>query len=226
MVIAIKLVFISDIHSNLEALQEVMNKIQEIKPSEIFCLGDICGYGANPLETISIIKRIPCVMGNHEFAVTTGDVSWFNAFAAEAIEWTRKNITLEEMKFLSNLKHRLIVNIDGLNLYLVHGSPDDPLFTYIYEKDADVVKNLDCDVLVVGHTHIPFVKSVGKKIVINAGSVGQPRDGDPRSSFVVLDTETLEAEIVRVNYNVEEAAQKIIKAGLPKFLAERLYKGV
>jgi len=221
-----KIVFISDIHSNLEALQAVMEEIKKISPREVFCLGDLCGYGADPTAVINSLKSMPCLMGNHDFATVVGDTSWFNPYAAEAIEWTRSRLSSEELTFLSNLKHRFLIKSYGLKIYMVHGSPEDPLYGYVYEEDADVVKNLDCDVLVLGHTHIPFVKKVGEKLVINAGSVGQPRDRDPRSSFAVLETESIKPEIVRVEYDVATAARKIVEAGLPKILAERLHEGM
>lgn len=220
------LAFISDVHSNLEALQAVMEAIKEIQPKEVFCLGDLCGYGADPVPVIQRLKSLPCLMGNHDFAVVIRDTSWFNPYAAEAIEWTYKRLEEEELKFLSNLKHRLLTSSYGFKLYMVHGSPEDPLYGYTYENDAELVKDIDCDVLVLGHTHIPFVKKVGAKLVINAGSVGQPRDGNPKASFAVLDTDSLKAEVVRVDYDIDKAAKKIIDAGLPPILAERLKAGV
>ncbi len=223
-----KLVFISDIHSNLEALQAVLKEIERISPKEVYCIGDLCGYGANPKEVVRMVRElnVPCLMGNHDFAVASGDTSWFNPYAAEAIEWTRKQLNEEDLSFLSNLKLRMLITVSGIKVLMVHGSPKDYLFDYLYEPDEETIRNLECDVLVVGHTHVPFIKRVGKKIVLNAGSVGQPRDGDPRASFVVFDTDSENAEIVRVEYDIDKAAQKIINAHLPRILAERLYAGV
>lgn len=222
------LVFISDIHSNLEALKAVLKEVEKIVPREVYCIGDLCGYGADPVEVIKTVRslNIPCLMGNHDFAVATGDVSWFNPYAAEAIEWSRKQLSEEELSFLSNLKLRMLVSVSGIKVLMVHGSPKDYLYDYLYEPEEETVEGLECDILVVGHTHIPFVEHVGEKIVLNAGSVGQPRDGDPRASFVTFDTETKKAEIVRVGYDIGKAAKKIIDAGLPRILAERLYAGV
>jgi putative phosphoesterase len=223
-----KLVFISDIHSNLEALEAVLKEIEKIGPREVYCIGDLCGYGANPKEVIRTVRElnIPCSMGNHDFAIATGDTSWFNPYAAEAIEWTRKQLNEEELSFLSNLKLRMLVTVSGIKILMVHGSPKDYLYDYLYEPDQETVRNVECEVLVVGHTHIPFIREVGDKIVLNAGSVGQPRDGDPRASFVVFDVDSKKAEIVRVEYDIDKAAQKIINSGLPRILAERLYEGV
>jgi len=223
-----KLVFISDIHSNLEALKAVLKEIEKISPREVYCIGDLCGYGANPKEVIEAIRslNIPCLMGNHDFAVATGDTSWFNPYAAEAIEWTRKQLNEEELSFLSNLKLRMLITVSGIKVLMVHGSPKDYLYDYLYEPDEETVRELESDLLVVGHTHIPFIKKFGEKLVLNAGSVGQPRDRDPRASFVVFDTDIREAEIVRVEYDIGTAAKKIMDAGLPRVLAERLYEGV
>ena len=218
--------FISDVHANIEALQAVMDKIRELQPKEIFCLGDLCGYGADPVAVIRSLRGTTCLMGNHDFASVVKDTSWFNPYAAKAIEWTAEQLGEEEINFLSRLKHRLLTSSYGFKLYMVHGSPEDPLYGYTFEKDADIVKRVDCDVLALGHTHIPFVKKVGGKLVINAGSVGQPRDGNPKASFAILDTDTMRAKIVRVAYDVERASQKIIDAGLPSILAERLKEGV
>lgn len=225
-----KVAFISDVHANLEALQTVMRKIKKINPKKIYCIGDLCGYGADPNAVIEIIKKrnIPCVKGNHESAVTTGDTSWFNPVAAQAIEWTIEHLHEEDFRFLSNLKDRFIVRIENYKAYMVHGSPRDFLWGYLHEEDVngDFVKEFDADILVIGHTHIPFIKKIKDKLVINCGAVGQPRDGINKASFAVFDTEKFAAEIVRVDYDIKYAAEKIIKAGLPSFLAQRLFLGV
>jgi putative phosphoesterase len=222
-----KLVFISDVHSNLEALEAVLREVEKINPREVYCIGDLCGYGANPEEVINRIRssNIPCLMGDYDFAVATGDTSLLND-AIETIEWTRKQLNEEALSFLSNLKLRMLVTVSGIKVFMVHASPKDYLHNCLHEVKEEMLKELGCDVLVVGHTHIPFIKRFGDKFVLNVGSVGQPRDKDPRASFAILDTETRRAEIVRVKYDVEKASKKIINAGLPKILAERLYKGV
>jgi putative phosphoesterase len=222
-----KLVFISDVHSNLEALEAVLGEVEKINPREVYCIGDLCGYGANPEEVINRIRssNIPCLMGDYDFAVATGDTSLLND-AIETIEWTRKQLNEEALSFLSNLKLRTLVTVSGIKVFMVHASPKDYLHNCLHEVKEEMLEELGCDVLVVGHTHIPFIKRFGNKFVLNVGSVGQPRDKDPRASFAILDTETRRAEIVRVKYDVEKASKKIINAGLPKILAERLYKGV
>jgi putative phosphoesterase len=222
--------FISDIHSNLEALQAVLKKIDEMKIERIYCLGDIVGYGAQPCECIKIIKdrKIPSVLGNHDLASVSGDTSFFNPVAARAVVWTSAKLHLDEIEFLKNLPEKLELTLNNLKVLLVHGSPRDPIWEYVFPENVDenFVKDLDFDVVIMGHTHVPFVKKFRKILVANCGAVGQPRDHDPRASFLVLDTKKVEAEIVRVKYDVKNATQKIIDAGLPKLLAERLYLGM
>jgi putative phosphoesterase len=222
--------FISDIHSNLEALQATLKEIEKRKVEKIYCLGDIVGYGASPVECIKIIKerKIPSVLGNHDLACVTGNTSFFNPIAASAVVWTSARLHLDEIEFLKNLPEKLEVVLDNLKVLLVHGSPRDPIWEYVFPENVDenFAKDLNFDVVIMGHTHIPFVKKFRRIVIANCGSVGQPRDHDPRASFLILDTKKVEAEIVRVKYNIEVAAKKIIDAGLPKLLAERLYLGM
>jgi putative phosphoesterase len=222
--------FISDIHSNLEALQAVLKKIDEMKIERIYCLGDIVGYGAQPCECIRIIRerRIQSVLGNHDLASVTGNTSFFNPVAASAVVWTSTRLHLEEMEFLKNLPERLELVLDNLKILLVHGSPKDPIWEYVFPENVDenFAKGLNFDVVIMGHTHVPFVKKFRKVLIANCGAVGQPRDHDPRASFLILDIKKVEAEIVRVKYDIESAAQKIIDVGLPRLLAERLYLGM
>ncbi len=224
-----RIAIISDIHSNLEAFLSVLNKIDSMKINQIFCLGDIVGYGADPKEVLRIIsrKKIPCIMGNHDYAVSSGDVLRFNLFASDSIYKNIEMISESEIKFLGSLEKHREVDVEGKKIFLVHASPRDPLWEYVYEGD-DLKTHLDLcqsDILFMGHTHIPFVREINGRIVINSGSVGQPRDGDPRASFSVYDSEKDNAEIVRVHYDIDAAAEKIISANIPIFLAQRLFSG-
>jgi putative phosphoesterase len=225
-----KVAFISDIHSNLEALKKVLEEIEKMKIGNIFCIGDICGYGPNPSRCVEIIKKlkIPCVKGNHDYAVLTKDTSWFNPYAAAAIEWQTEQLDEDKKTFLEKLPEKIVTTLGNIRFYLVHGSPRNPIWEYVYEEDIkeEFVKNLSCDVLVMGHTHIPFIKRFGDCFVINSGSVGQPRDGINKASFVMFDTRQLEAKIIRVEYNIKVVAERVIKVGLPVFLAQRLFLGV
>ena len=207
----------------------MLDKINSLGIEQIYCCGDIAGYGANPKECIKLVKKlkIRCVKGNHDYGVASRDVG-FNVYATDAIRWQAKELNESEKKFLSTLKEKLKVKIDGKNFYFVHGSPLDNLWHYVYENDnlEYLLEKSEADVLVMGHTHMPFVKKIGKSFVINAGSVGQPRDGVNRPPFVIFDTKKDYAEIVRVEYDIKAAADKIVKVGLPEFLAERLFLGV
>lgn len=225
--------FISDIHGNLEALEAVLDNIKRHHADGIFCVGDIVGYGANPNECCNAIRdfEIPCVLGNHDFAAVTDELlGWFNPYARKALEWTRKNLTRENQMFLAELPRRLVLEVEGTKIGLVHGSPWDELFEYVRPTTSESVlkkflKDVGCDVLVLGHTHIPFAKEVKTGIVFNPGSVGQPRDGNWMASYALFDPKHKKVRIRRVKYDVETAAMKIKEAGLPDFLWERLYEG-
>ncbi len=223
----------SDIHSNLEALREVLKACGKV--DQYLCLGDIVGYGANPNEVIQLIKqhKMLAIRGNHDEAVLTGIAEGFNPTAASAVEWTRRDIGAESLAFLKSLPLHLKIELDGLHTHIVHGSPEEPLEEYIYpdenqERLQSFLTLTKADLLLLGHTHLPMDIRVGKGRVVNPGSVGQPRDGDPRASFAVLGVEgrLVNCTIHRVKYDVEKTAQKILDAGLPAFDAKRLYLGV
>jgi len=224
-----KVAFISDIHSNLEALNAVLASIDSLRIERIYCLGDVIGYGSDPNRCLETIKKrkIPCTIGNHEFAVIHQETSGFNIYAAEAIWWTINNITHENLEFIKTFPERREVVLDGLKILMAHGSPFDPINEYVFPEYPfeKITKTVDANVIVLAHTHVPFVEHVKGKLIANSGSVGQSRDGDPRACFLILNTEKLDAKIIRVNYNIRKAAEKIIKAGLPEFLALRLYTG-
>ncbi|MBI5116779.1 metallophosphoesterase family protein [Candidatus Poribacteria bacterium] len=237
---------ISDIHSNLHALMAVLEEIGKQKADSIFSLGDLVGYNAFPSEVLDIIfqRNIPSIMGNHDI-VCCGleNPIWFNPSAREASLWTRKRLSEEKKRYLCNLHNEKMIHD---RIYTVHGSPmsrDD----YI----MDLMDALNCfqhlpdksiRICLYGHTHLPAIYSdhgpshdcthAGKhslsirdRYFINPGSVGQPRDGDPRASFAMLDLEETTIEIIRVEYDVTAAMKAVLKAGLPHFLAERLQVG-
>jgi predicted phosphodiesterase len=236
---------ISDIHSNLEALTAVLDDIDRKGIREIYCLGDVVGYGPNPKEVIDTAKKFDLVLkGNHDYAVGTGDTEDFTYQAAEAVNWTRKKLSSlfndKYKKFLNELFEKHSEN----RTVFVHGSPRDPINEYIFEDKnaANIFENYmkDIDYCFVGHTHIPkILYSKGQeiieigasenpiqlqpKMIINVGSVGQPRDNDNRACWVCLDNDFLQYH--RVNYDYKKTQEKIIKAKLPEFLATRLGKG-
>ncbi len=227
------LAVISDIHSNLEALERVFEKIEElgIGRKNVFCLGDIIGYGPRPKECVRFLQErgIECLRGNHEDGCLRDDYSSFNPFAAQALRWSCSQLGDEEKTFLSSLPERIERVVDGKRILMVHGSPWDNVWGYVFEGDIDekfIERVKTYEIVVMGHTHVPFVVKREGKLIVNCGSVGQPRDGDARASFAIVDTGRMDARIVRVSYDVEKVCDEILEKGLPAFLAERLLRGV
>lgn len=230
-----KLAVVSDIHANLPAFEAVLKEMEnEEDISKTICLGDLVGYNPFPNEVIEIIKRekIECIMGNHDYAVITKDASWFNYMAADAIKWTAKKIKKENLGFLKKLPFSMTLKLKNRTLFLVHGSPREPLYEYVepwYSEELLKEFASKYSILALGHTHVPFFKLVGnrsKKLVFNPGAVGQPRDNNSMASYAILDIEKNSIEIKRVDYNIKKTADEIIVQGLSSFLAERLYKGI
>jgi len=229
-----KIVVISDIHSNLDALEAVVSKFP--KYDELWCLGDIVGYGPQPNEVIDRIQHLrPTVvlMGNHDQAVVTGDTEGFSSHAAKAVNWTRKVIGEASRGYLSALKPSARIEREGRTFALYHGSPRDALMEYVFpgigETAArDLVSMAEAEIVLLGHTHIPMMYRFNGSILANPGSVGQPRDGDRRASFghLTLTNEEVLFAVERVEYDVKATADRILKSGLPRFLGERLYMGV
>jgi len=240
-----KIALISDIHSNLEAFQAVMASLAGHEIEKVMFLGDIVGYGANPNECIDLLRSVAdCyIAGNHDYAaVNKTDISYFNPYAQEAVLWTQEVLTRENALFLSSLPLT-----DALyDFMIVHSTPLHPeLWDYVvYVSDAQIgFRNFTQQLCFIGHSHHPgiFVQDragrifaedqltikvkEGNRYIINIGSVGQPRDGNPLSSYGLYDTETNEYRLIRVEYNIALAQQKILAAGLPRFLAERLSVG-
>lgn len=235
----------SDIHSNLEAFKAVTKALRHGKVDKYLCGGDVVGYGANPKEAIENVKAIAevTVAGNHDWAcVDLFSTTYFNPVAYEAIIWTRDNLDDLGRYFLQSLK--LVFKNEDLTL--VHGTLVNPNeFDYLIDIDtaSGTFGLLETKLCFVGHSHAPgiFVREDNNilyleeslieikdanKYIVNVGSVGQPRDGDPRAAYCVYDTETKLVEIKRVEYDVETARKKIVNSGLPKFLGERLLVGM
>ena len=236
---------ISDIHSNLEALEAVLAKISELRTDDILCLGDIVGYNANPNECIDIVRRtgIRCIMGNHDSRASgLEEPDNFTPLAKEAVIWTREHLTEDNKAFLKNLPRELIID----DFFLFHGSINDADRYIIDEKDASdnfhLLENLPGDIKLgfYGHTHVRVALSLQrgkvflepdgelklsawKRYLINPGSVGQPRDRDPRASFLIYDEFNEKVDFYRTDYDRAATQEKIIEAGLPVELAARLY---
>ena len=222
------LAVISDVHANLEALTKVL---EEIGGLEVVCLGDFVDYGANPNEVIDVVRDngAKAILGNHDQASLTGDVTMFNPLAAISSKWSRKTLTRSNAAYLRDLPKELRVTVGGTEVYFTHGSPDDNLWEYVQPTTHHLLfghylDKVGAGAIGLGHTHVPFVWKEEHGTVFNPGSVGQPRDGDWRASFALIRFSDgwLEVEVKRVEYDAEEAAAKIRAAGLPEPFANRL----
>ena len=228
-----RLLLVSDIHSNLHALRRVLQDAGRFDAT--VCVGDIVGYGPDPAECIEVAaeRGFRCIAGNHDDAVVTGDVSGFNPYAADAVFINRRLLDSERRAWLGRLPIELNLNIEGVEIAVFHGSPYDPLNEYVFPQEAErrAVEFLDltgADLLILGHTHVPYVHGSGRRMVVNPGSVGQPRDGDPRASYMLIDLKGGEETVDhrRVEYDIEEVASRMHSIGLPEMLAVRLFHGL
>jgi predicted phosphodiesterase len=238
---------ISDIHSNLPALEAVLADIGAGDPDQVWCLGDVVGYGAQPDECTQLVSEVVevCLAGNHDLVVRGDlDVRYFAMSAGAAARWTLKKAQPSTREFLSGLAP--LGQSNGVGLY--HASPRDPVWEYVLSisqagECLDVQQQRIC---LIGHSHVAcyFAREDGGDTVgeqamdgaklqmqsgewlVNPGSVGQPRDGDPRAAYLMLDTEDWTATFRRVEYAVDDAARAVIDAGLPRSLADRLYQGL
>ncbi len=240
---------LSDVHSNQPALEAVLTAIDEVGVEELWCLGDVVGYGAQPDACAELIRErcAVCLVGNHDLAVLGGlDVSSFSETAAAAVEWTLAEASEGTLEFLRGLEPAGLR--EGVGLF--HASPRDPIWEYVLSVEQ-AEASLDAQeerVALIGHSHVslffcrPEAAKPGETRgaqagdgallslesgtwLLNPGSVGQPRDGDPRAAWLELDTEELTARFHRVDYDVALAAETILAAGLPSQLAERLGVG-
>ncbi|HDY74157.1 MAG TPA: metallophosphoesterase [Euryarchaeota archaeon] len=214
---------LADVHANLPALEAVLEDIGDL---DVFCCGDLVGYNPFPNETVELFRRqgILGIMGNHDYAVVSGDSSRLNAPAKKVVEWTAKELSADNLKFLSSLPK----SYEDERFSAFHGSPCDPLFDYIFQNTSDEILTSfigKSSILILGHTHLPFTREIKGKLVLNPGSVGQPRDHNSRAAYAVLDLEKQSAVIRRVKYDVDSVAREIRRQGLPLEFAERLYSG-
>lgn len=229
---------ISDIHSNLEALEKALGIIDDKGVDEIICLGDIVGYGANPNECVDLVRSrcASVILGNHDAAALDISIAHdFNSIAKRALVWTAEQLTAESKSFLSSLP--MIARKED-QILLVHSSPEVPeAWEYIIDADdaQSAIKHFDERICFIGHTHVPGIfspsgraKSVSKdeKFLVNVGSIGQPRDGNPKLSFGLFDSHTWEFELIRSPYDMQSAAEKIYAAKLPEELGNRLLFGM
>ncbi len=237
---------IADLHANLEATRAVFDKLDELGPDRIICLGDLAGYNANPNEVIDIVteRRVLSVMGNHDAVACGMEEPWFfNSKARQAVKWDRKRLRRDYKQWLATTAEQL--PFDGACLG-VHGSPgnrDDYIVDWLDAMhQLEFLNGTGVKVCFFGHSHRASIFSergnsqsaeisnrhtlhADNRYLINPGSVGQPRDRDPRAAFGLFETEARYFEFHRVEYDIDAAARKIVRAGLPVELALRLAKG-
>ncbi len=234
---------LSDIHSNLAALEAVLAEAGEV--DQVWCLGDLVGYGPDPNECVERIRELPhiCVAGNHDWGVLGKlDLSDFNAYARQACLWNRQRLTEENREYLDNLDEYIV---EG-DFTLVHGSPRYPIWEYVMSPGVAwrSLASFDTPYCFVGHTHVPVIFAARddfcdtcpllegqplqlgqERLIINPGGVGQPRDGDPRAACLILDPDKGTIEHHRVEYPIEVTQKKMEEAGLPRQLIDRLDHG-
>ena len=238
-----KYAIIADIHGNLDAFQVVLDDIKAQHATHVVCLGDVVGYNAQPKECLDIVRQmnIPCVKGNHdEYCSTENHLDGFNPDAAEAVHWTRQQLSDEEKQWLRELKYSRM----AANFTMVHATLDAPeRWGYVFDKLAAAASfpYQNTQMCFFGHTHVPvafmrdtvvrggtyskFKVDPAKKYFINVGAVGQPRDNNPKSAYVIYDMDAQTIELRRLEYDIASAQKKILDAGLPERLAERLAFG-
>ncbi|MGC8913550.1 MAG: metallophosphoesterase family protein [Thermoplasmata archaeon] len=228
---SLRLAFISDVHSNLPAFLRFIEIAKIEKIEEIYCAGDLVGYNPFPCEIIErfIEKKIVSVAGNHDIGVRTGHFGNFNADAEFAGKWTREQLNMEHIAYLKTLPEKITIEKCGKKICICHGSPDDPdEYIYPWMADETLLKIANADILVLGHTHVPFKFAPKEgRIIFNPGSIGQPRDGDWRASFAILECEGTQCKVIhkRFEYPVNEVIEKFRQTELPETLAARLLKG-
>ena len=238
-----RLALYSDIHANLEALEVVLQDAKEHGVTKYACVGDVVGYNANPVECMNIVRELGCttVRGNHDhYCSHPEDLNGFHPLAADVVSWTRRQLSDDQQDYLRNLRYSMPVE----TFTIVHSTLDTPeMWGYVFDKleaDANFAYQTT-SLCFYGHTHVPlaFEKTdtirfglytrvkigLGKKYFINVGSVGQPRDGDPRAAYVIYDMLNNVVELRRLPYDIETAQKKILDAGLPPRVAARLAVG-
>ncbi len=239
---------IADIHANLAAFTAVLDDIKRREEvEEVWCLGDVVGYGPDPHQCIELLRQCNhvCIAGNHDWAaIGKINTSEFNPDAAVACRWTAQQLTPEDVEYLENLP--LVIQKEDFTL--VHGSPREPIWEYLISTSLakENFAHFKSQFCLVGHSHVPlvfrhsetgtcsfsqFLTNVGlvlgkSRLIINPGGVGQPRDGDPRASYAIYDSETRLVKLHRVTYDIGDTQVRMVKHNLPVRLVARLSYGV
>ncbi len=234
-----RIAVITDIHANLLALEACLSAIDTIGVDAVFCGGDLVGYGPHPNEVCALVRRrqIPTIYGNYDYAIARDLHDCGCAYITphdrelgqRSVAWTLEHTDHAAKDFMRALPFDLRFPLGERTVHLVHGSPRK-VNEYLFEdKPARTFERIaagaDCDVLVFGHTHKPWIRSFGGVLFVNCGSVGKPKDGDPRGAFAVLDVDergAVRARIERVAYDAAAVAREVVAAGLPAEYAEKL----
>ena len=242
---------LSDMHGNWDAFEAVLRRVRRKRFDAILVLGDLVGYGAGPNQVVEAVKnlegQVHVVRGNHDKVVCgLEDGSNFNQPALSAARWTAERLTPNNLKYVRQMPLGPVEIEDGM--HICHGSPlDEDTYVFSIYDAYEIFTNYDAEVVFFGHTHIPslFVHQTkgievavvqgdsfslkleeGKRYLLNPGSIGQPRDRDPRAAYITYDTETRTVRWQRVDYAISKAQERIVKSGLPKVLADRLALGI
>ncbi len=240
-----RVLVISDIHANLTALETVIKEAGNV--DAVWCLGDLVGYGPDPNECVETIRQLPnltCIVGNHDAAALKQiDIDTFNPEARSALVWTRNTLSSVNKVFLTNLVDLVVWE----NVTLAHGSPRQPIWEYILDVRT-ATQNFDfftTSLCFIGHTHLPAIYaysdsntfaslslpepnqriSLPKRAIVNPGSVGQPRDRDPRAAYAIFNTNSNLWEYHRVSYDIQAVQERMNKVGLPEKHIQRLSAG-
>ncbi|WP_440766461.1 metallophosphoesterase family protein [Natronorubrum sp. DTA7] len=220
-----KVGLISDVHGNRVALEAVLEDMPPV--DRLCCAGDVVGYNPWPAACVDELRErdVPTVMGNHDAAVV-GDAPFrFNGMARAGVEYASEQLSERQRGWLESLPTERL-ECDG-RIKLVHGHPDDPqrYTRYTYPREFSSGLLGEEDVLVLGHTHVQGLERFAEGIVVNPGSVGQPRDGDPRAAYAVVDLDALTAETHRVEYDIDAVQEAVRETNLPERIGTRLARG-
>jgi putative phosphoesterase len=224
----VRLVVLSDPHANLPALEAVLRDARG-RGDRLLCAGDLVGYHPWPNDVIEVLRanRVECIRGDHDRGVLgILDIGMFDDAGAHALEWTGERLTEESRAFLRSIEDRRRLRLGERLVAMHHGSPaEDDEAVFPEHLSPGLLHTARADLLLLGHTHVPMTARYPEGIVVNPGSVGQPRDGDPRASYAVVDLPSLAAEVRRVPYDVEAVVEQLARERLPAALGERLREG-
>lgn len=231
-----KIAIISDIHSNIYALMRVLENIEDDEKADtIVCLGDLVGYGPHPNETIALIKRknILSIKGNYDASVVAGDYSYIRETSINSftLPWTVNELRASNKYYLDNLPSTLTMEFNNKKIKFVHGSPN-AINEYLLESNENtdkIMKDLNEDILVCAHTHLPFIKQYGDKLLINDGSVGKPKYGKPTATYCILDIDNqgkVTASIKEVEYEYKKIVKDAEMLNFPSALVRSYETGI